>query len=255
VTTIIAVHSFRRGTGKSTLAANLGVLLADGGLRVGLVDANLQAPSLHLFFGLADLGRRPTLNDYLAGRCEPVMAAIPVGARVDPPPRGPIVLVPASGEPDRIIESLRGSYRAEALSEGLCILGEELRLDLLLVDTCAGISEETLLTIAAADCLLLLLRPDRQDYHGTGMTIELARRLGEPRLLLVVNELPAGFDAAEAAARVEAGFGTPVAAVLPHSEGVQMLGSAGLFVRREPESLVARALRRIAEELSVSPEP
>lgn len=249
MTTTIAIHSFRRGTGKSTLAANLAVLLADGGARVGLVDANLQAPSLHLFFGLAELGRRPTLNDYLAGRCEPVMAAVQVGPRVAPPPQGPIALVPASGEPDRIIESLRGSYRAEALAEGLATLGEELGLDALLVDTCAGISEETLLTIAAADSLLLLLRPDHQDYHGTGMTIELARRLGAPRLLLVVNELPTGFDAAEAAARVEAGFGAPVAAVLPHSEALQMLGSGGLFVRRDPEAPAARALRQIAAGL------
>jgi MinD-like ATPase involved in chromosome partitioning or flagellar assembly len=198
---------------------------------------------------MADLGRRPTLNDCLAGRCEPTMAAISVGAWVDPPPRGALMLVPASGEPDRIIESLRGIYRAEALAEGLAALGADLGLDVLIVDTCAGISEETLLTIAAADRLLLLLRPDRQDYHGTGMTIELARRLGEPRVLLVVNELPAGFDAVEAAAQVRAGFGMPVAAVLPHSESVQVLGSAGLLVRRDPDSLAAQALRRIADRL------
>jgi MinD-like ATPase involved in chromosome partitioning or flagellar assembly len=244
--TLIAVHSFRRGTGKSTLAANLAALLADGGLRVGLIDANMQSPSLQLLFGMADLGRRPTINDYLAGRCELAMAAIEVGRRLSPPAPGALYLVPASGEADRILEALRGSYRAEALSEGFAALADSLGLDLLLVDTHAGLSEETLLTIASADTLLLLLRPDHQDYHGTGMTIELARRLGAPQLLLVVNEIPRGFDADAVAAQVSRGFGQPVIATMPHSQELQVLGSAGLLVRSRPDSPPAQAIARIA---------
>ncbi|NTW97941.1 MAG: MinD/ParA family protein [Oscillochloris sp.] len=249
MTSITVIHSFRRGTGKSTVAANLAVLLADGGRRVGLVDASLQSPSLHLFFGLRDLGRRPTLNDYLAGRCELGMAALDVTGQIDPPPPGAVVLVPASGEADKILESLRGSYRAEALSEGLAGLADGLGLDALLVDTPAGLSEETLLTIAAADRVLLLLRPDHQDYHGTGVVIELARRLGAPQLQLLVNEVPPSFDAVEVALRVAVGFEHSVAAALHHSEQIQLIGSGGLLVRRAPDSPAARALRQIAEEL------
>jgi MinD-like ATPase involved in chromosome partitioning or flagellar assembly len=249
MTTTIAIHSFRRGTGKSTVAANLAVLLADSGRRVGLVDASLQSPSLHMFFGRLDLGQRPTLNDYLAGRCELRMAAINASEWVSPPPAGPLFLVPASGDADKIIESLRGSYRAEALSDGLGALADNLGLDVLLVDTPAGLSEETLLTIAAADSLLLLLRPDHQDYHGTGVVIELARRLGAPELLLLVNEVPAGFDPSEVSLQVAAGFGQPVVATLPHSEELQMLGSGGLLVRRHPRSLSAQVLRRLAAEI------
>lgn len=248
MTTTIAIHSFRRGTGKSMVAANLAVLLADSGQRVGLVDASLQSPSLHLFFGLRDLDRRPTLNDYLAGRCELDMALIDVTTRVNPPPMGMIALLPASGEADKILEALRGSYRAEALSEGLGLLADDLALDVVIVDTPAGLSEETLLTISAADRLLLLLRPDHQDYHGSGVLIELARRLGAPQLQLLVNEIPLGFDPAEVAARMASGFGYPVAAALHHSEELQLIGSGGLLVRRAPGSPAVRALRRIVEE-------
>jgi septum site-determining protein MinD len=249
MTSLTVVHSFRRGTGKSTIAANLAVLLADTGRRVGLVDASLQSPSLHLFFGILDIGRLPTLNDYLAGRCELSMAALDVSRQIYPHPSGSVVLVPASGEPNKIIEALRGSYRAEALSEGLSGLAEQLNLDVLLVDTPAGLSEETLLTIAAADRVLLLLRPDHQDYHGTAVLIELAHRLGSPQLQLLVNEVPPSFDVAEVALRVATGFGKPVAATLHHSEQIQIVGSGGLLVRRAPDSPVARALRKIAEEL------
>lgn len=251
MTTIVAIHSFRRGTGKSTAAANLAVLLADAGRRVGLIDASLQSPSLPLFFGLNDLGRRPTLNDYLAGRCELGMAVIDVTDRIDPPPGGLVALVPASGEADRILEALRGSYRAESLGEGLSQLADDLSLDVLVIDTPAGLSEETLLTIAAADTLLLLLRPDHQDYHGTGVLIDLARRLGAPRLQLLVNEVPPGFDLAEVAQRVAAGFGEPVAAAVHHSEELQLIGSGGLLARRAPGSPWIRALARTAEGLSL----
>ncbi|MEI8307269.1 MAG: MinD/ParA family protein [Chloroflexales bacterium] len=249
MTTTIAIHSFRRGTGKSTIAANLAVLMADSGLRVGLVDANLQSPSLHLFFGRLDLGRHPTLNDYLAGRCELGMATINVTSWLRPSPAGALFLVPASGEAVKILESLRGDYRAEALSEGINALSNDLGLDVLLVDTPAGLSEETLLTIVAADRLLLLLRPDHQDYHGTGVVIELARRLGASKLMLLVNEVPVSFDTGEVAMRVETGFGQPVVAALPHSEELQMIGSGGLLVRRLPDSPSSHILRQVVAGL------
>ncbi|MGH2523697.1 MAG: P-loop NTPase, partial [Anaerolineales bacterium] len=62
---IVSVHSFRRGTGKSHLTANLAALLAVEGRRVGVMDTNLQSPSLRILFGLD--GATPTLNDYVWG--------------------------------------------------------------------------------------------------------------------------------------------------------------------------------------------
>ena len=35
--------------------------------------------------------------------------------------------------------------------------------------------------------LLLILRPDRQDFQGTAVTVDVARRLDVPNLLLVLN--------------------------------------------------------------------
>ncbi|MEU7406789.1 P-loop NTPase, partial [Streptomyces sp. NPDC044948] len=48
---IITVHSYRGGTGKSSTAANLGLLLASSGLRVALVDTDIQTPALDVMFG------------------------------------------------------------------------------------------------------------------------------------------------------------------------------------------------------------
>ena len=48
---IVSVHSFRGGTGKSNLTANLAVLTALQGKRVGIVDTDVQSPGIHVLFG------------------------------------------------------------------------------------------------------------------------------------------------------------------------------------------------------------
>ena len=64
-------------------------------------------------------------------------------------------------------------------------------------------NEETLLSIAISDMLLLVMRPDSQDFQGTAVTVELARRLEIPEMLMVVNKVPPGMDTAQLRERVE----------------------------------------------------
>jgi ATP-binding protein involved in chromosome partitioning len=54
---IIAVFSAKGGVGKSTVATNLACALAQRGLRIGLLDADVYGPSLPILMGTAD---RPT---------------------------------------------------------------------------------------------------------------------------------------------------------------------------------------------------
>jgi len=53
---IVAVHSFRGGTGKSNVTANLAALLAAAGHRVGVVDTDIQSPGIHVLFGFDPQG-------------------------------------------------------------------------------------------------------------------------------------------------------------------------------------------------------
>lgn len=80
---IIAIHSFRGGTGKSNTTANVAALLAAEGRRIGVVDTDIQSPGIHVLFGVDQATLDRSLNDYLWGRCRIEEAAHDVTPSLD----------------------------------------------------------------------------------------------------------------------------------------------------------------------------
>jgi septum site-determining protein MinD len=246
---IISVHSYRGGTGKSNTTANLAALLALAGRRVAVVDTDIQSPGIHILFGLTDAEIRHSLNDYLWGVCHIKETAHDVTPRIGGDVAGKVYLVPSSMKPGDIAKVLREGYDVGVLRDGFHELIAALKLDLLMIDTHPGLNEETLLSIAISDTLVIVLRPDQQDYQGTSVTVEVARKLDVPRLFLIVNKLPALFDVADVRARVEQTYKCEVAAVLPHADEMMTLASSGLFVLQYPHHPITAALREVARTL------
>src|SRR5919202_3806829 len=247
---IVSIHSFRGGTGKSNTTANLATLLAVEGRRVGVIDTDIQSPGIHVLFGLAGDQIVASLNDFLwRGRAIEDAARDVTPNLGDAASPGRVFLIPSSIKPGEITRVLREGYDAQRLTQGLRRLVTELRLDVLLIDTHPGLNEETLLSLVISHVLLIVLRPDRQDYEGTGVTARVAQELGVPHIRLLVNKAPAELDSRAVAERVERAYGSPVAAVLPHTDELMSLGSEGIFVLRHPRHPLADSYRSIASTL------
>ena len=246
---IIAVHSFRGGTGKSNTTANLACLLASKGRRVGIVDTDIQSPGIHVLFHLDPKDSPYALNDYLWGKCEISQTAYDVTSAVDPSNHGRLFLIPSSIRTGDIARVIHYGYDVNLLKEGCQQLIRELPLDYLFIDTHPGLNEETLLSIAIADILLIILRPDYQDYQGTAVTVEVSRHLDVPRMYLIVNKAPACFSREELVAKVTTTYGCEVVGVLPHAEEMMTLASSGIFALRYPDHRISRELQDVADRI------
>ncbi len=252
---IISIHSFRGGTGKSNTTANVAVMLARKGNRVGIVDADIQSPGIHVLFQLDPGHITKALNDYLWGKCPIEQAAYDVtstsvGNVTDSDERPRLFLIPASLKTGEIGRVLKEGYDVGLLHDGFKRLIRELRLDFLLIDTHPGVNEETLLSIVVSDHLLLVLRPDSQDFQGTSVTLELARRLGVQNTWLIVNKIPPGMDRLALKEKVESAYSARVVAMLPLNNEMVRLASSGLFVNRFPDHPFSRELRLVADAIA-----
>lgn len=246
---ILAIHSFRGGTGKSNLTANLATALAMKGKKVAVFDTDLASPGIHVLFGFSPSAAQPTLNDHLQGDVPIIECAHDVTPDQVKHAHGRIWLVPGAMDSDRIARLLREGYEVEKLNDAFFALSDKLSLDLVLIDTHPGINEETLLSTAIADCLLMVMRPDSQDYLGTAVAIEVAERLDVPAIRMVVNKLPPHLDSEQVEERVLSNYNVPVGALLPLSDDLLTLASSGLAVLSFPNHAWSASVRGLADSL------
>lgn len=245
----ISIHSYRGGTGKSNITANLGVVLASRGLHVGLVDMDIQSPGIHALFGFDPSSFEHCLNDYLWSRCDIDDAVYDLAGRLEQPSAGGLALLPSSIHPGDIARIIHDGYDVDRLNNGLAAFAENMDLDVLLIDTHPGLGEETLLSLALSDRLLVLLRPDRQDYQGTAVTMKVAAQLSVPGISLCINKAPSVLPEESLRKKVEETYGYSVEAVFAHSEEMMNLASGGIFVQRHPDHAFTKRLQDLAGKL------
>jgi MinD-like ATPase involved in chromosome partitioning or flagellar assembly len=249
---IVSVHSFRGGTGKSNLTANLAVLAAARGKRVAIIDTDIQSPGIHVLFGMDEQSIKRTLNDFLWGQC-PISEAT---YNVTPPETaktgGYVFFIPSSIKAGEIARILNEGYSVTTLNDGLRRLCQDLELDYLFIDTHPGLNRETLLSIAISDALILILRPDRQDFQGTAVTLQVARKLDSPNTMLVVNKVLPSYDLPSIKEQVEKKYQVPVIGVFPNTDEMIQLGSAGIFCLEYPNHPYSAQLNQVTDKMLAS---
>jgi ATP-binding protein involved in chromosome partitioning len=241
----IAIASGKGGVGKSSVAVNLAVALAQEGSRVGLIDADIYGPSAPLMFGLD--GQRPRLYENEKGerKFEPLVAygvkVMSIGFLIDPDQaviwRGPM----ASGALKQFITDVDW--------------GE---LDYLIFDMPPGTGDIqlTLTQRVPVSGAVIVTTPQEIALLDARKGLQLFRKVGVPVLGIVENmglhRCPACgheshvFDAGggrELAAR----YGTTLLGELPLDGAIRERADSGRpTVVSDPDSPVARTYHEIA---------
>src|SRR6266700_2229519 len=212
----IAVHSFKGGTGKTTITANLAVALVSHGKSVGVMDMDLEGPGLHVLKG-----------------------------------GGMLYFSPASTKIDEMLRTLRTGFEVESFSKALLKLENIFNLDYLLIDTHPGLDNDTLLAMGVCNHLLIVSRLDQQDIFGTGIMVKVASTLGKSNHL-VVNMIPAGLknsQASKLANGIGDQFNVDVVGWFPFSEEVQRSLSRSVFILTERRHSMTAKFQELARQV------
>lgn len=241
---IISIHSFRGGTGKSNIAANLAAYAALQGKRVAVMDTDIASPGIHIIFGLGRTKLKHTLNDYLRGECDITDACVDLTKTFDIR-KGQLFLIPSSMTATEITRILREGYEVSDLKNGFTEVIQKKNLDYLIIDTHPGLDRETLLSMATADHLFVVARIDEQDLLGTAATLSVAAKLQVPDIRIIVNKKPKIYDDKDIINQVESKFKCHVATIIPMLPLLIEAGSRYVIVLRHPDSEFTACIKEL----------
>lgn len=170
---VIAVTGGKGGVGKTNVSVNLSTALALGGKRVVLMDADLGLANVDVLLGLKP---RRNIADLLAGDCRigDILVEAPSGLRI----------VPASSGTQSLV-SLSAHEHAELIHAFSDIADD---LDVLVVDTAAGISESVVSFVRAAQEVLVVVCDEPTSITDAYALIKLLNRdYGMSRFRVLAN--------------------------------------------------------------------
>jgi len=171
----IMITSAIPGEGKSTVAANLAMTMAQGGKHVTLLDADLRRPSAHRFFKLPN---RVGLTDVFRGRVE--LADIRQTIEGD----NNITVITSGSLPPNPTELLA--------SEKMDVILENLKIseDIIILDSAPTVVADAQFLAAKVDGVLLIIQPGKTHEDELRATVEQLKRAGAHVLGAVFNRIP-----------------------------------------------------------------
>ena len=170
---VIAVTGGKGGVGKTNVSVNLALALADLGRRVMLMDADLGLANIDVLLGLS---AKKTLADVITGECDlrDVLIQGPGGIRIVPAASGAHMMVQLS------------AAQHAGLIQAFSDISDN--LDVLVVDTAAGIGDSVVSFVRAAQEVIVVVCDEPTSITSAYALIKLLNRdFGMNRFRILAN--------------------------------------------------------------------
>ncbi|MEF8974025.1 MAG: cell division ATPase MinD, partial [Haloarcula sp.] len=231
---VYTIAGAKGGVGKTTSSINLGTLLAEAGYSTVVVEMDLAMANLVDFLDVdVDTDEDATFHDVLAGNASVTDAMYETEVDLSIVPSGTTLEGYADTDLDRlpdIVETLRWHH------------------DVVLLDTPAGLSEETVRPLQLADDVLLISTPRVASIRNVSNTKELAERVDAPVRGLVLTK--SGTGASPGADEIAEFLDVELLGHVPEDDAVPHAQDNGTpVVQNAPRSGAAIAYERIARQL------
>src|SRR4030067_1358993 len=254
---IIAVHSYKGGTGKPLLSINLAATFAKHGKKVCLFDLDFRAPSLATLLKIdkADYW----LNDYLNGVCDIDKVLVDLSHRIDNGGQFVVGLANLSTEAIRDMSAKDRKWEMHALGRLLALrtslLGEQ-GFNYLICDTSPGLQYSSINAIVSADLVLVATTSDRSDVDGTRRMLREVYDLFEKKTEIVLNKvLDPSLKTAkdEVQTKLKDIYQVPLLGIVPCFCDILKAQGGTIFAQEKPDHPFTRILNEMAINIEHMP--
>jgi septum site-determining protein MinD len=230
---LITITSGKGGVGKTTTAINLGAALNNFGKEVIIVDGNLTTPNVGLHFGAPIVP--VNLNHVLLGKASVTDS----------------IYEHESGT--KIIPSSLSVKELRRLNhKKMREVGKKLKklADFVIFDSAAGLGDEAIGAIDAADELIIVTNPEIPAVTDALKTIKLAESLNKPIRGIIVTRVR-GRKSEMSVSNVQEMLDFPILGVIPEDDNVQAsLESKDALFHSYPRSKASRAYKKLAARIA-----
>jgi MinD-like ATPase involved in chromosome partitioning or flagellar assembly len=250
---IIAVHSYKGGTGKTLLSVNLAAAFAKGGKKVCVFDLDFRAPSLFAILKAQNV--EYWFNDYLNNACEIDKTLVDLSSRIPGSGKFYACLANPSTEAIRDMSAKDRKWEMRALGRLLALretlLGDK-KFDYLVFDTSPGLQYSSINAIVAADFVVVATTGDRSDVDGTKRMLAELYSLFEKKTGLVLNKVldpSATSRKMEIQNKIKAEYQVPMLGMVPCFCEILRAEGGLIFVQDKPDHPFTRILAEMTRKI------
>jgi septum site-determining protein MinD len=250
---ILAVHSYKGGTGKTLLSVNLASTFARQGKKVCLFDLDFRAPSLFAILNMPNA--ECWLNDYLNGTCEIDRVLIDMSSKIPGNGKLCVGLANPTTEAIRDMSAKDRKWEMRALGRLLSLRNSLLidkGFDYIVFDTSPGLQYSSINAIVTADIVVVATTGDRSDVDGTRRMLKELYNLFEKKTGLVINKV---LDATSLSKRQEMDkkvrevYQVPMLGVVPCFCDILRAEGGLIFCRDKPDHPFTKLLDEMTKKI------